>query len=260
MALARADQDRFARIATGTGQFAERLFTRLAPITDEQLATWQRTVVPAVRSAQRAAATQRIGYLSAYSRLAGEPAQPLEVDVTGLLDGLRNGVPITDVYARPVITARAALSEGRTIGEAIRAGAVRAHATAETDVMLAARQAEHEALPQLPHVVGYRRVPNGGACRLCLAAATQRYHVRDLRPCHVNCRCGVVPIIGHRDPGAIIDHEALAALKRDGVISDLGALKRSGGRYGAEVRHHGELGPVLVDPQHSFTGPRAVPG
>lgn len=268
LALARADQDRYARLATATSTAAGDLWARLAPIDDLALARWQRAIVPLVRSAQRAAAVQRMGYLTAYYRLAGEPAAQLDIDITGLLDGLRNGTPLTEVYARPVITVRKALSEGRSAAEALKIGGARTAMTAETDVMLAARQAEHATMQQLPRVVGYRRVPNGGACKLCLAAATQRYHVRDLRPCHANCHCGVVEIVGTQDPGHIIDHDAYQRLKADGAIDEATARKAAKVRYGGArtaterdlyvVHDHGELGPTLAEPGQHFTGPTAV--
>lgn len=232
MALARADQDRFARLATGTGRAAAILWEQLHPMTDAELLTWQRAIVPMVRGAQQAAAAQRIGYLTAYYELAGETPVQLDLDITGILGGLRNGTAPAEVYARPVVTARTALAEGKPWVDALRAGGARAEQTAETDVMLAARQAEFETMQQIPRVVGYRRVPNGGACKLCLAAATQRYHVRDLRPCHGNCRCGVVPIIGTQDPGHIIDRDAYERLKASGAFDGATAAKRSGVRYG----------------------------
>lgn len=43
-------------------------------------------------------------------------------------------------------------------------------------------------------IVGYERVPDGGACVLCLTAAGQRYHSDDLMPIHDKCGCGVEPL------------------------------------------------------------------
>lgn len=265
MALARSDQDRFARLATATGQAAGLLWDQFRPVTDADLDAWTRAVVPLVQGAQEAAAQQRIGYLTAYYELAGETPVQLDLDITGILGGLRNGTAPAEVYARPVITTRKALAEGKDFLDAVRIGGARLMQTAETDVMLAARAAEYETMQQLPRVVGYRRVPNGGACKLCLAAATQRYHVRDLRPCHANCRCGVVEIIGTKDPGQIIDREARDQLKAQGAIDEATARKREKVRFGGArtaterdlftVHEHGELGPTLAEPGQKWTGP-----
>ncbi|MEO6467492.1 MAG: hypothetical protein ABIP21_00220 [Acidimicrobiia bacterium] len=267
VALARAEQDRFARLAVGTAETAGRLWDRYGPVSDLTLAAWQAQTVPLVVAAQNVAAVQRIGYLTAYSNLSGVPTRAPAIDVAALVADARNGTPAATVYARPTITARKALSEGRTIDEALKVGRARLLSTVSDDVMLAARAAEHETMLSFPHVVGYRRVPNAGACKLCLAASTQRYHVRDLRPCHGNCRCSVAPIVGTEDPGHILNRDLHAQLKQQGVIDDLTARKRGDVRFGGPrsaterdlprvaVHEHGELGPTLTNAGDHWTGP-----
>lgn len=286
VALARAHRDRTARLADGTAETVGRLWDRYRPIGDDDLAAWQRATLPIVIGAQRAAARGAVGYLTAYSRLAGVPTPPPDIDLDELIAGLRNGTPADEVYSRPTITARRALSEGHDLSDALRTGRLRLVPTAHTDVMLADRAAASETIQQFPHVVGYRRMVNPGACRFCLLAGTQRYHVRDLAPLHANCKCnGTVPIIGTEDPGHILDKDLHKRLKDAGVVEEetlrrqIKAAKAAGDttretalraqrdqvraridrdpalRYRREVkvREHGELGPTLTDATQHFT-------
>lgn len=44
-------------------------------------------------------------------------------------------------------------------------------------------------------IVGYERVPDGDACKLCNLAAGQRYRKPNLMPIHNRCGCGVRPLV-----------------------------------------------------------------
>lgn len=289
--LALAQRDRFARLEQGTADAVTALWERLRPVTDADLERWLRAAVPLMQGAQRTAALSAVGYLDAYGRIAGYP-EHLDVDIDAVIAGLRDGVGATEVYTRPVITVRKGISDGRDVVDALRLGSERLRATASTDVMLAGRDAGFEAMGQMRHVVGYRRTVNPGACRYCLLCSTQRYHVRDLQPCHNNCKCSPVgaPIYGDRDPGQILNRDLHALLQREGVIEDetlrrqIRDAKNAGhteraqslteqrdalhARMSAEpaqrfqsevtVHQHGELGPVLTSSDHAWTGPNAI--
>ena len=283
--LARAHRDRFARLAEGTARLTGRLWDRYGPVSDQFLEEWLAETIPVVQAGQQVAASQTIGYLTAYSTIAGVPVDAPEIDLEALIAGVRNGTPPADVYARPTITARKVLSDGRGLADALRIGRARAAETAHTDVMLASRAAEQATMEAFPHCVGYRRVANPSACRYCLLASTQRYHVRDLRPCHTNCNCSVAMIIGSKDPGHVLDQKLHQQLKDAGVVEEetlrrqIARAKTAGLddrvtalrarqdqvrariaedpalRYRSEVavHEHGELGPVLTDREQHFT-------
>lgn len=289
--LALAQRDRFARLEQGTADAMSALWDRFRPVTDADLERWLRAAVPLMQGAQRASAVSAVGYLDAYGRIAGYPQQ-LDVDIDAVLAGLRDGIGPAEVYTRPVITVRKGISDGREVVDALRLGGERLRATASTDVMLAGREAGREAMGQMRHVVGYRRTVNPGACRYCLLCSTQRYHVRDLQPCHANCKCSPVgaPIYGDRDPGQILNRDLHAQLKREGVIEDetlrrqIRDAKKAGRdervrslsdqrdalharmnadpaqRFRSEVtvHQHGELGPVLTSSDHAWTGPNDI--
>jgi hypothetical protein len=125
-------------------------------------------------------------------------------------------------------------------------------------MQLASRAAARDAMVHhSSRIVGYRRVTDGNACRRCLLASTQRYHVGDLLPIHPRCGCTVVPIVGTTDPGHVIDEETLRRLN-DG---DLEGARDAARRFNEEVEigDHGELGPVL-QPAGAHPTPVRVPG
>lgn len=230
---------------------AGRVWRRVGPVEDAQLAAWLDGVLPVVEAGRRRAAGSAVAYLSAYLERAGLAA-PL-VDVDAVAAAVREGVPLDEVYSRPVITVRSALSDGAPLGDALREGAARAVMTIRTDAGLAARDASHEVLSR-SRVVGYRRVTDGNACELCVLASTQRYHRGDLSPIHPACGCSVVPIIGDRDPGHVIDRDAVAWLKASGASTD-GLPLGERYRQAVAVSTHGEYGPTLHAAGDHFTGP-----
>lgn len=135
----------------------------------------------------------------------------------------------------------------------------RVAAVAETDITLAVREQVRNTLGKIKGVEGYRRIlrpelSRTGPCGLCVVAADRVYKVEDLKPIHDRCCCEVLPIIGDLDPGIELNVQDLEALY------DLAG--GTGGRGLKRIRvalvEHGELGPVLVDADHQFRGPREV--
>lgn len=185
------------------------------------------------------------------------------VDVSAIMSGLRNGAPTVEVYSRPSVTARTALSQGKPWSEALQMGLHRATATADTDMQLASRAGQFDAMRRSTKTVGYRRVPDGKACAFCLLASTQRYTLKDLMPLHVHCHCSVLPILESKDPGRVVDKRLLNQVKDGGVTvyKKNAAGERTKYTYNHEdiaVREHGELGPVLTLKSDNFTGPKDI--
>src|SRR5262245_16433856 len=104
-----------------TGVRLEMAFLTLAGVDDAALDRWLAFAVPVVAGAQRAAGTAAyaVGRLSA--RLAGatQGTLPVMVDV---IDAIRP-VSAAEVYARPIVTARWALSQGHDFQAAMQTGA-----------------------------------------------------------------------------------------------------------------------------------------
>lgn len=216
---------------------------RFANIDEESAVRFVTASVLVVNAAVTAAGVLANGLFTALDDLTGNSgfapaiAEPV----------IRGGVALDEVYRRPIVTARKAIGAPMLWDDAMRRGRDRATSTAQTDVMLANRQAISDNGDARPWVVGYRRVLTGRSCSLCAYASTQRYRSAELAPIHEHCDCDLAPIYGERDPGRVIDDQRLRQLKRAGI--------EPGDKQTVTVVEHGELGAVLVDTAHRFTGP-----
>lgn len=206
--------------------------------------TFVRRVVPVVNGGQVRAASLTDAYLAAIASLVlGVPNRPVGIPHRLVNDQTMRGVPAADVYRRTGPTVWTALSNGRTLDDAVSEGLTRALVAAATDLQLAKTHATRYALERNDGVVGYQRVPDDAACDLCLLASTQRYHSGDLMPIHDRCSCDVEPLFGDTDPGQIINADLLDRLDNVAAGTDV------------VVHEHGELGPVLTVAGQAFTGP-----
>lgn len=276
---------------------------------EEDVDQWLTAVLPILAAAQRAAIALTDAFLAqSVSR------QPLGVDSEAIIGSLRGGVSPEEVYRRPFVTVWTALKGGAPWEPAVQQGLLRATSTAQTDVQLAMRSTLREVGEIDPRISGYQRVPDGGACDLCLVASTQRYRTSQLMPIHNRCGCGV-EVLTDPDAGRVINRDLYRELKAKGAIDKISRQRResrfreragqnreraqhwrdelaqetdperrdrlsdrveryesrartqereadlAAGREAApaevtaEVVEHGELGPVLVNAEHSFTGP-----
>lgn len=209
---------------------------RSLPAYDEaDLAAWLARVQPVVLAAQR----QSVSLTNAYIARAME-RQPLAIDTAQIVGAAaRNGTDPAEVYRRPFVTVWTALKGGTPYADALAAGLARAASTAATDVQLAMRGATDQIGHLDTAIVGFRRVADAGACKLCVAAAAQRYHVGQLMPIHNHCGCGVEPLADEAD---------LAPSTARYEASKTGAEPQD-----IAVHEHGELGPVLTEPGQHFT-------
>jgi hypothetical protein len=194
-------------------------------IDDAAAETFSTRAQPVALAAQRRSVALADAYLAAWlSAELRRMVRPRGLDIEALTgEAVRNGG--TDVYRRSIITARAAITRGRSYSEARAEGRARAVATASTDVALSARAAVRDVMASTPQVVGYRRVIGGKACVLCIGA--QGIYASDtLMPIHDNCTCGVEPVMEGTAGTAVGD--------------------------GVKVVEHGELGPLLWQANHEF--------
>lgn len=244
--LSRRYQDILIRLSASTADQVARLWDRFGSLDAGDQARFARAAAAIIEAAQRQAAMLADAYMRNYiGQLTG--TVPVSVlDVASMVE-LR-GVATVDVYARPTVTARTAISQGRTYAEALRAARDRAMSAADTDVKMAARQASRDAMVSngFEH---YRRVPDANACTFCLTASTQRYNSADLMPLHARCGCTVAPLAA----GAplVVDKALVARLKAASDRPDYWNDPKAA----VAVREHGELGPVLVARNQKFSGP-----
>lgn len=225
--------------------YVEAAWYGLGSWRDADVARWLATVVPAMEGAQAATAALVAAELAAVEAVLWGTAE-VSVDLAGLstTEALR-GVPATEVWRRPATEVWTRLAAGDPLGAAVDAGAVRAKTLGATDLQLAKTHTARAWGNADHRVVGYRRVLKGRSCGRCTGAAAQRYHRGNLLPIHDRCDCGVEPIYGDRDPGRVIDVHTVPDAEdppEKGVV----------------VHHHGEVGPVLGEKGHEFTGPAEV--
>jgi hypothetical protein len=222
--LARRHQDQLLAIRDRTRLTLERLWAvHGTNPSDYQLERWLAAAVPVLETSTSTAAAAAIAYVSSYTIAAAGQAERNTLTASAFTSP--RGVAAVEVLTRPFVTLRTALSQGRPMPVARELAGQRAAQIGATDPMLAARSAGSAAMKAEPRIVGYRRVPDSGACSFCRLAATQRYTDSDLMPIHPGCGCTVAPIIGTKDPGQIIDREQLKQLKADGVIDEV-SLRR----------------------------------
>ena len=146
---------------------------------------------------------------------------------------VRSGVALYEVYRRPFVTVWSALDKGELWEDAVSAGEARATESAEMDVQLSHR-ATYDALQQEdPRIKGFRRKANPGACSFCQLVNGAYVKSAGAMPLHPRCGCGLDPIQ--------TDNFTVSSTPE-----------------GVAVHEHGELGPVLADPAHSFTGPSDI--
>lgn len=212
-----------------------------ATLTDETITRLVEYVGPAVIAAQLQVANLTSVYLAAQTGTSPLPVS--DVVAQG------RGIPVRDEFARPVITARTAISQGKTLDQALRAGGRRLESLATTDIQMAkTRQAD----ASLAHagVEHYRRVPKGaGTCAMCLIASTQRYKVGTLSPIHPGCDCGVDVIPAGMDLEEVLDVNLLNTTHAK--VEAFAGVQDRGGRavdYRKLIveREHGEIGPLLT--------------
>jgi hypothetical protein len=154
--------------------------------------------------------------------------------VTGLTGAaVRAGVPLQEVYRRPFVTVWSALEKGVPWQDAVDAGEAQLAGTAEMDVQLSHRAAYSALQEEFPQIKGYQRAANANACDFCNLVHGAFVKSADAMPLHNRCGCGLDPI--HFDNFDV-----------------------SSTPEGVAVHNHGELGPLLTDPAHEFTGPSDI--
>lgn len=242
-------QAQHARLLALVKSTLERQWVGLGNYDQADIDRWLSQALPIVHAAQ----TQVGSLLDAYvSTLLGTSPAGV-VDLTGL----RAGTVPEATYRRPFITLWTELNAGKSFGEASAAARRRVGALGQMDTQLAQREAMGQLASTDRRIRGYRRTLSGGSCVFCASVSTRRYTVSDLMPLHDHCDCGVSPIYGSSDPGAVVNKRLLERLKARGpdywkqngyVDADGNPLDptRAPGSRTTAVESHDELGPYLT--------------
>lgn len=220
----------YNRLRLLTGEQIGRLWDRYGGLDDPSLEQFVARAVPTMEGAEAATARLATGYISTL-RLdeLGDSRVP-SLNLRDLIGKSLRGVDPREVYARPTVAARTAISTGHTFDEAMRFGRDRAVELAQSDVMLTQRATVARLGESDKRVVGYRRTLTGESCILCATASTQRYTRGSLAPIHTHCDCGWAEIYGDSDPGRVINDQLLTQLRESGAGGDLSytsAIRRS---------------------------------
>lgn len=205
-------------------------------------------MVSTVQAAQIQMANLTSVYMAAAT--ATEPL-PVADDVTRL-----RGVDPEIVYARPIVTARSALAQGKSFEDARKAGGRRLENISGTDLQMAKTYQAQRSLEGSGRQY-YRRVLTGSEnCAMCIIASTQRYKVKALLPIHPGCDCDIAPLAAGEAVNHVIDVEALNATHQR--VKAFTGVEDRGGRS-VDYRkllithEHGEIGPVLGWVGQKFT-------
>lgn len=240
---------------------AAQLFGSRGAYRDEDADAFVEQILPTVLGAQQQMGSLTDAYLSALTAdMFGGTAAARGVQIPEAI----RGVPPEEVYRRPYVTVWTALSQGKSMSEAVRQGQNRLTSITGTDLQLARTEATRQVLSGDSRVQFYRRVLRGSYnCAMCVIASTQRYRKDRLMPIHPGCDCGTRPLPAGRDPGQVIEPDLLEAA-HDAVAKGTGKTDR-GGRlpdYRDIIidRQHGELGPLMALRRNDFTGPSDIPG
>lgn len=227
--------------------------------------------LPVVDAGQRRTVSLTDAYLAraTRTRAVGLPVD----DLVGA--AVRNGAEPATVYTRPFVQLWSALSNGAQFMDAMNAAGVRAAQSASSDVSLSMRASadafqEQATGPVESDIIGWERVLDPDACAYCATASTQRYRSANLAPIHANCQCGIAPVFAENDR-AIKDfnRQVLRNIKDANAGADRPYWEarhfRVDGTTGevilpeVAVHEHGELGAVITDAAHAFSGPGDIP-
>lgn len=250
--LARAHTEAQARLRALAAAGVAAVWGSLPAYDEQNVDEWLTRALPIVLAAQWQSVALTDAFLA--RALGRQPLGAPAAELTG--QAVRHGTPPEEVYRRPFVTTWAALKAGKDLRTAVAEGAQRATSTAEMDVQLASTHTARWVGLADDRITGYQRVTNIGACALCEIASTQRYRRGDLMPIHNRCGCTVLPIVGI-ETGQVIDPEKLQELKDAGELDRIAAQRQAArarkAGIDAQVREHGELGPVLVQAGDHFT-------
>ncbi|MGW6948974.1 hypothetical protein ACWGHD_18870 [Streptomyces xanthophaeus] len=236
-----------------------RSWSGLGSWRGDDVGRFQSAALPVILAGQRQVATLTTSYLERLYREITDEESRGDLDLDRVTGRALRDVDPEEVYERPFKTVWHALSEDVAFDAALAQGAHRLETIVKTDLQLARTHTVREVTADQEGVeYTVRELQGEYDCALCMIAATQRYHKRDLAPIHPGCDCLVKTVRADYDPGQVIDEERLEAIHK-AVEAALGDFDRGGRamdyRKIIVANEHGEIGPVLGYRGQRFTGP-----
>lgn len=246
-ALARAYDAEAHKVRAAVEAFARATWASLPDYRDDAIDKMVAAITPRVRAGQLRTADLTRAYLAACAEALGMKPDTALVDADAVT-GLR-GVDPAEVYQRPGRTVWNALSQGKPLDAAVKAGELRLLQLIGGDIQNAKRVQSRTSMKGAG-IKAYRRLLTGREnCALCVVASTQRYWVKDLMPIHPGCDCSTGPLPPDMAIEQVIDEDLLEriheiVLQRTGA-SDRGARNPDYRQLMVE-EEHGEYGPVIA--------------
>lgn len=211
------------RLRALTDTIIRRAWLGLPGYDEDNVPEWLTVAVPVIQAAQR----QSVALTEAYIARALE-RPPVGIDPATVIGAaVRAGTPPEVQWRRPFVTVWTALANQTPWEAATAAGLARATEMAAMDVQMASRATLGEIAKRNPAIRGYQRVADSAACQFCRTVDGAFVKSATAMPLHPHCGCTLEPVLSPVDVTPVPE--------------------------GVAVHEHGELGPVLGDPAHSFT-------
>jgi hypothetical protein len=157
---------------------------------DASFRLWLPASVAVLRQGQREAVRLSDVYLARFmtSELR-RPVAPTGLSPEDYAGRTRDGRDLQPLLGLAIVSTKLALGQGRTMPEALNAGAARAVRASNTEVMSASRSSLSDAMQSDERIIGYERVVNSdNPCGACLGLADEGLRATDQDlEIHANC-------------------------------------------------------------------------
>lgn len=187
-----AYRDRVQQLHLTFGTLLRLRWSQITTDLDETYEAWLTAAAPAITLAQRQAVEASGAYLTAFlTSEFGSPTEASPIETAPYAGWSRDGRPLREALASPLIAVKSSLARGADLPRALRDGQVRMERMVGLEI-------DHAALDSLLHGIdaddqfdGWERAVRG-TCGACLAAATGPTDGL-LFPRHPHCKCVAEP-------------------------------------------------------------------
>lgn len=178
-------QQSLVRLVAAASPRVQRAWAALPDYDEQRVAEFAAETESTFNAAKRGAIAQAGGY---YALSAG--VQPVGVNP--------NLIDVTPDYRAPFIATWRALKMGEPFEAAVASGAARSEAIVFNLVSSASRRTGDEVIRRAGvKVIGWERIPDGGACSWCLEVSPGFYQSAESADFgHDRCGCTAAPIYG----------------------------------------------------------------
>jgi hypothetical protein len=186
--------DAYRERLLATRQRLERLTAQRWPTIRDDFQVWVDSMAPATAQAQREAVRATQGYLAAFlTSELGRRQRPPQIAADNYTGRARDGRPLSESLASPLIGVKAALKDGEDPSRALADGLVKAQRMVGVDFDNAHRTALLEAIDTDERFDGWQRALRG-TCGACAAVAVGVGRGLSFEV-HPGCQCVSEPVV-----------------------------------------------------------------